>query len=130
MSGAVGPVPLIAVKEGSYIPQPTVTKGVQNLDAAQVAESAKVPVQPQSSIHEHNVAVRDSAEQAAQDIVKFISSMERQVKVSKDDVTGYMVVQLINPQTGELIRTLPSDELLRIARSFEILGSVMVNQRA
>jgi len=50
--------------------------------------------------------------------------------LSKDSVTGYIIVQLIDPATGQLIRTLPSDELLRIARSFEVLGSVMVNQRA
>lgn len=130
MSGVSTGLPLIAVTEGSYVPQPTVQKQALNLDAAKVAEAARVPVQPNTSIHEYNGAVKETADQAARDIVRFISSMERQVKVSKDDVTGYMVVQLINPQTGELIRTLPSDELLRIARSFEILGSVMVNQRA
>ena len=56
--------------------------------------------------------------------------MERQVNVSKDPLTGYIAVQIVNPATGEVIRTLPSDELMRIARSFEQLGSVMVNQKA
>jgi len=56
--------------------------------------------------------------------------MARQVKLSKDPISGHIVVQLIDPATGQLIRSLPSDELLRIARSFETLGSVMVNQRA
>jgi uncharacterized FlaG/YvyC family protein len=37
---------------------------------------------------------------------------------------------LVDPQTGAVIRSLPPDELLRIARSFEVLGSTMVNQRA
>jgi flagellar protein FlaG len=64
------------------------------------------------------------------DIQKFISSMARQVRLSKDPVSGHIVVQLIDPNTGQLIRSLPSDELLRISRSFEMLGSVMVNQRA
>jgi uncharacterized FlaG/YvyC family protein len=41
-----------------------------------------------------------------------------------------MVVQLVDPASGEVIRTLPSEELLRIARTFEMLGSVMVNQKA
>jgi len=56
--------------------------------------------------------------------------MERNVKLGKDETTGYYVVQLIDPQSGQVIRSLPPDELLRIARSFEILGSKMVNQRA
>jgi hypothetical protein len=41
-----------------------------------------------------------------------------------------MVVQIVDPSSGEVIRTLPSEELLRLARTFETLGNVMVNQRA
>ena len=70
------------------------------------------------------------AEEAMADIQHFISSQQRSVKVSKDEASGYMVVQLVDPASGEVIRTLPSEELLRIARTFEMLGSVMVNQRA
>lgn len=103
---------------------------VPNVDAQQVAQSAQVPAQPSASIHEHNKDVQVAAEKAMADIQRFISSMARQVKLSKDPVSGHIVVQLIDPATGQLIRSLPSDELLRIARSFETLGSVMVNQRA
>lgn len=73
---------------------------------------------------------REAVEVAARQIQHFVSSMERQVNVSRDPLTGYIAVQIINPATGEVIRTLPSDELMRIARSFEKLGSVMVNQKA
>jgi flagellar protein FlaG len=73
---------------------------------------------------------RDAIEVAARQIQHFVSSMERQVNISRDPLTGYIAVQIVNPATGEVIRTLPSDELMRIARSFEQLGSVMVNQKA
>jgi flagellar protein FlaG len=124
------PVPLIAVKPGSYVPKPTLPDPVPNTDAQEVAQSAQVPTQPSASIHEHNKEVQVAAEKAMADIQKFISSMARQVRLSKDPVSGHIVVQLIDPNTGQLIRSLPSDELLRISRSFEMLGSVMVNQRA
>ena len=39
-------------------------------------------------------------------------------------------IKIINPSSGEVIRTLPSEELLRIARSFDQLGNVMVDQKA
>jgi len=64
------------------------------------------------------------------DIQKFIQANARQMRVSKDEVSGMIVVQLIDPSTGAVIRTLPSEELLRLARSFEMLGNTMVNQRA
>lgn len=123
-------VPLIAIRPGSYVPRPTLTDPAVNIDAGQVSESARVPVAPAGSVHEFNKDVEVAAQHAAENIQRFISSMNRQVRLSKDSVTGYIIVQLIDPATGQLIRTLPSDELLRIARSFEVLGSVMVNQRA
>jgi flagellar protein FlaG len=99
-------------------------------DAEAVAKVASVPAQPKASIHEFGQDVKQVAEAAMADIQHFISSQQRSVKVSKDEASGYMVVQLVDPASGEVIRTLPSEELLRIARTFEMLGSVMVNQRA
>ena len=41
-----------------------------------------------------------------------------------------MIVQLVDPSSGEVIRTLPSEELLRLSRTFEMLGNKMVDQTA
>ncbi len=124
------PVPLIAVKPGSYAPKPTLPQSAPNMDAEAVAQIARVPLHPQASIHEFNQDVKKAAEQAAQDIQQFIASQQRSVRISKDEVSGHMVVQLIDPSSGQVIRTLPTEELLRLARTFQTLGNVMVNQRA
>ena len=100
-----------------------------NADAQAVSKVVRAPIEP-VKLGEHTEEMRQAAEQAAQDIQHSISSMARQVRVEKDGLTGYIRVQIVDPASGEVIRTLPSDELLRIARSFEMLGSVMVNQRA
>ena len=99
-------------------------------DSEVVSKSASVPVKPKASVHEFGQDVKQVAEAAMADIQHFISSQQRSVRVSKDESSGYMVVQLVDPASGEVIRTLPSEELLRIARTFEMLGSVMVNQKA
>jgi flagellar protein FlaG len=39
-------------------------------------------------------------------------------------------VRVTNPDTGEVIRQLPSEELLRIAQSFEQLNAALINQKA
>jgi len=39
-------------------------------------------------------------------------------------------VRVINPETNELVRQLPSEELLKIARNMKDLGSVLVSQKA
>ena len=126
----MNPVPLIAVKPGSYSPKPTLTEPAPNMDAEAVGESARVPTQPSASVHEHNQHIQQTASDVMADINKFIQANTRQIRVSKDATSGYIVVQLVDPNTGQVIRTLPNDELLRLARTFEVLGSTMVNQKA
>jgi len=98
-------------------------------DAEVVSKVARVPL-PQTNVRESSQEVRDAAETAMKDIQHFISSQARSVRISKDETSGHMIVQLVDPDSGEVIRTLPSEELLRLARSFEMLGNKMVHQVA
>jgi flagellar protein FlaG len=124
------PVSINTVTQGTYIPKPTLTEPAPNNDAEAVSTSARVPAQPRASTHEFSQDVKQAAEKAMLDIEHFISSQQRSLRVSKDTASGHMVVQIVDPSSGEVIRTLPSEELLRLARTFEMLGNVMVNQRA
>ena len=98
-------------------------------DAKAVSKVASVPL-PKTNVKESSQEVRDAADTAMKDIQHFISSQASSVRISKDETSGHMVVQLVDPDTGEVIRTLPSEELLRLARSFEMLGNKMVHQVA
>ena len=105
---------------------PPVQNGVSPV--AQVVEAASSSMK-KVLIQEHTAELHQAVEAAARDIQKFISSMERNVRIAKDETSGYYIVQLVDPQSGQVVRSLPPDELLRIARSFEILGSKMVHQK-
>ena len=98
-------------------------------DAKAVSKVASVPL-PKTNVKESSQELREAAETAMKDIQHFISSQASSVRISKDNTSGHMVVQLVDPGTGEVIRTLPSEELLRLARSFEMLGNKMVHQVA
>ena len=101
----------------------------QTTDAKAVSKVASVPL-PKTNVKESSQELRDTAEAAMKDIQHFISSQASSVRISKDQTSGHMVVQLVDPGTGDVIRTLPSEELLRLARSFEMLGNKMVHQLA
>jgi len=101
----------------------------QTSDANAVSKVASVPL-PKTNVKEASQEMRDAADTAMKDIQHFISSQASSVRISKDETSGHMVVQLVDPNTGEVIRTLPSEELLRLARSFEMLGNKMVHQVA
>jgi flagellar protein FlaG len=104
-------------------------KSAQTSDAKAVSKVANVPL-PKTNVKESSQEVRDAAETAMKDIQHFISSQASSVRISKDETSGHMIVQLVDPNSGEVIRTLPSEELLRLARSFEMLGNKMVHQVA
>ena len=124
------PVSMNVVTQGNYIPKQAIADPALNIDTGAVPSIKSIPAKPMASTKEFSQEVRQAAEKAMLDIEHFISSQQRSLRVSKDTETGHMVVQIVDPSSGEVIRTLPSEELLRLARTFETLGNVMVNQRA
>ena len=118
-----------AVKLGSFLPNLKTTESAPNKDAEAVAKVASVPL-PKSDVKASSQDLKEAAENAMKDIQHFISSQASSVRITKDETSGHMVVKLVDPNTGEVIRTLPSEELLRLARSFEMLGNKMVHQTA
>ena len=117
------------VKPGAILTNTPQPKVGANEDAKAVAKVANVPL-PKTNVKESSQEMRDAADSAMKDIQHFISSQASSVRISKDETSGHMIVQLVDPSTGEVIRTLPSEELLRLARSFEMLGNKMVHQVA
>jgi flagellar protein FlaG len=119
-----------AVNLGSLLSNvKTLVDTAQTSDAKAVSKVASVPL-PKTNVKESSQEMREAAETAMKDIQHFISSQARSVRISKDETSGHMIVQLVDPGSGEVIRTLPSEELLRLARSFEMLGNKMVHQVA
>jgi flagellar protein FlaG len=83
-----------------------------------------------SNINEVTQPTRDVVAKAAKEIQSFVQSMGRNLNFSIDETTGYHVVRVMNPETNEVVRQLPSEELLRIAQNMAQLNSTLVNQRA
>jgi flagellar protein FlaG len=94
-----------------------------------VAQVASTIIKP-SNVDVASQPTREVVAKAAADIQQFVQSMGRNLSFSVDEVSGYHVVRVVNPNTGELIRQLPSEELLKIARDFERLNNVLVSQKA
>ena len=109
-------------------PQPVIQQPVRT-DSEIVAQVASTVIKP-SSVDVTSQPTREVVAKAAADIQQFVQSMGRNLSFSVDEVSGYHVVRVVNPSTGELVRQLPSDELLKIARDFERLNNVVVSQKA
>ena len=73
---------------------------------------------------------REAVDQAAKHIQAFVQSVGRSLDFSVDQSTGQTVLRVINPDNGELVRQLPAEETLRVARAIDYMQSMLVNQRA
>ena len=108
---------------------PQVIAQPKRSDAEVVSQVASTVIKP-SNIDATSQPTREVVAKAAADIQQFVQSMGRNLSFSVDETTGYNVVRVVNPNTGELVRQLPSEELLKIARDFQRLNNVLVSQRA
>ena len=99
-------------------------------DAQAVAKVAANPVRPQASAVEEAQPIRDAMAAAHEQLQAFVRDMDRDLSFVFDEASGYVVVSVIDPQTGEVIRRLPGDELLRLSRTLEQYGNVLVHQKA
>jgi flagellar protein FlaG len=68
--------------------------------------------------------------QAVQDIQKFVQSIKRNLEFSIDKTSGRIVVKVIATDTGEVVRQIPTEEVLKLADSLSTAGSVLFNAKA
>lgn len=106
------------------VPAPSVPS-----DAEVVSKVASTEIKS-SNVAETAQATKVAIDKAAQQIQSFVQSMGRDLKFSVDGATGYHVVTVTNPETGEVVRQMPSPELLKIAQSLPQFSSGLVNQKA
>lgn len=108
---------------------PQLSQNQPVLDAEVVKKVATVEIKP-SNVQKESQITQEVVAKAATQIQNFVQEMGRNLSFTIDETTGYNVVRVMNPETNEVIRQLPSEELLKIARSMEQLNSVLVNQKA
>jgi len=81
-------------------------------------------------VEETTRPTREAVEQAANRIEKFVKSVGRSMDFSVDNSTGRSILRVVDPQSGEVIRQLPPEETLRVAKAVEYMQSMLVHQRA
>ena len=60
----------------------------------------------------------------------FVEGAQRTLQFTEDAATGKTVMTVVNPETKEVIRQVPADELLVLAQSLQSLVGQIVNAEA
>lgn len=98
-------------------------------DAEVVSKVISTEIKP-SGVNEMAQSTRIAVEKAAQELESFVHEMGRSISISVDGNTGYHVVTVTNSETGEVIRQMPSPELLKIAQSLPKFDGLFLNRKA
>ena len=106
---------------------------------------AVAPVQPaaptaRTEEHETSAARRapaeigdikpEQVEEAVQQIEQFTQTLSQNLKFSIDEDTGKTVVKIVDIQTQEVIRQIPSEEAITIARTLGKIQGLLFNGQA
>jgi flagellar protein FlaG len=71
-----------------------------------------------------------SIEKAIAQIQAFLRDSRRQLSFERDEASGHTVVRVIDPETGDVLRQFPPEELLKIAAIVEARGFRTFDEQA
>jgi flagellar protein FlaG len=98
------------VMPGFWPVPPTAGKSVQ-----------QTPTEPVSQIDQQEAArpqpTVDEVKSAVKQIEAFLKASGRSLQFKLDDASGHMVISVLDAESGDLIRQIPGEDALRIARA-------------
>ena len=119
-------------------PQPVHTPNAATQSAGHAAQTrtAVEPVQTDNQSDKlndktnQNPASKDEVKNAVLKLEKFVSSTASDIQFSLDDDSGEPIVKVIDRSTKEVIRQIPSKEMLEIAQALDRLQGLLIKQKA
>ena len=117
MAISISNVAAQAVAQGSAaeVNTPVVGSGTTNPVVAEAPAKAKVEAAEAPSVQE--------VRQAAEDVARYIDSVSRSLQISVDGELERPIVTVLDANTEEVIRQIPSEEIVAIAKFLRSQGA-------
>ena len=100
---------------------------------AAVVQSAVVQTLTQTSASASSAASQSNGQairNAARQINDFLKSTSAGVEFSVDENSKKLVVRIVDSETGQVIRQIPSEEMLAISQSLDHVAGMLLEQKA
>ena len=134
ISGGLGLAPGQSPPPGN-LPSATPTATNQSAPAGHIPSASAAPAQqkdPQAVQNDRNAvsdmrtALRDAVQRANETVQVLRSNLQFTV----DEATGVDVVKFIDIKTKEVIRQIPSEEMLALARRLDEIKGLLIKEKA
>lgn len=101
--------------------------------AEKPAEKPRAVAAPVVAVKEEDksgLTEQEKLKMAVQEIEKFVQSVKRNLEFSIDEPSGKIVVKVIASGSGEVIRQIPNEEVLKLANSLNDASSLLFSAKA
>jgi flagellar protein FlaG len=72
----------------------------------------------------------DAVKQKVAELNQYVQNLDRKLQFSVDDTSGDTIVKVIDKETDELIRQIPSEELLDVKRAIDEYRGILFETKA
>jgi flagellar protein FlaG len=104
-------------KTGGLVPRPQLQAPQQARETGAVARPTGTSPGPPPSVKPSGATggvQKAQAENLAQDLQKLVQNMHRELSFKVDDETEQMVIQVIDAESGEVVRQIPPERILEL----------------
>lgn len=99
-------------------------------DAAQKPRTDATAVAAVEAKSKGNETEHGQLKAAVQEIEQFVQSVKRNLEFSIDEASGKVVVKVIASDSGEVVRQIPNEEVLKLANSLNDASSLLFSAKA
>lgn len=91
---------------------------------------APAPAPAAGTVGTSQAASPETVREAARRVGESLKASGANLEFQVDDASGKVLVRIVDGQTGQLIRQIPSEEMLAIARALDRMQGLLLTQRA
>ena len=106
----------------AVVAQPAPVQEAREAPALAVVEASAPKPEPKPSSEDLREAVKE--------IQKIVGNNTTNLQFSVDEKTGRTIVSVIDAETRQVVRQIPSEEVMRMARSLDRMQGLFVNGKA
>jgi len=97
---------------------------------AQLTDQSNKIVKSQEERVAHLSVIEEQLDEAIQTLNDSLARTPTKANISHDNVLNRYVVRIADRQSGEIVREIPSEELLKFARHLEKLKGILFDKKA
>ena len=125
-------IPSIGSPANAPLPQPA-SSNTSNASTANPAQQDSGTIRAKNSTQSAAPASpvsRSGLDSAVKDVQKFLQTANTNLDFSVDKDTDKLVVKVVDPSTQQVIKQIPSEDMLALAKALDKFKGLLVSQKA